>query len=86
MNSYDGPTPDQMAHFDQAFADVNRRVNDLISAHRAQLAEAKAPREVDIVGLSKWLVDNTEPIDLAEMLAVSVHRLLDHEGGIATHA
>jgi hypothetical protein len=69
------PEPHQLATFDQAFALVNERLDDLIAAHRVVLAEDAAAPEIDIAGMGVFLRANTDHDAAAELLAVAIHRL-----------
>jgi hypothetical protein len=77
VTGMDTPTPGELARFDQAWTEVNRRLDDLIATHRGVRAEAGATREIDIAGLGVFLRQNTDHEACAEMLSTAIDRLAD---------
>lgn len=75
-NSTGRPSPAELARFDQSWAEVNRRLDDLIAAHRDALAAEAGAREVDVVGLGVFLHQNTDHEAASELLAVAIDRLV----------
>lgn len=81
----DALPPWRVADFDQAYATVNARLDDVINAFRTESAETTEPREAQIAGLSYWLKQTFEPLgdgtnDLAELLTAAVVRLAAQDG------
>jgi hypothetical protein len=74
----DVPDPHQTAQFDQAHAEINATVNELITSYRDIRAQNAATREVDIAGLAAFLLESPNTREhFAEALTVTVVRLAE---------
>lgn len=80
MAESDQPTPGQLFHFDQAHAQASEVVDELITAHRDELADGNN-REISIAGLATYLERHSDAVSLAQFLAVAIDRLADGDAG-----
>ncbi len=74
------PPAHRAATFDQAYAEISARVNELINAYRGVRAQNAATREVDIAGIVGFLLESPNTREqFAEALTVAVVRLAEIE-------
>lgn len=71
----DDPTPGQLADFDQSHAQGSEIIDNLIIAHRGELAEHS--RAISIAGLAAYLEQQSNLASVAQLLAIAVDRLAD---------
>lgn len=70
-------SPDQLASFDQAWAETAATLADLVRVHRAELDEHRW--ELSVAGLSHFLRENSEIASASQLLAAAVHLLATQE-------
>jgi hypothetical protein len=74
----DVPQPHQVATFDQAYAECNKRIDDFIAGYLNVRAENAASRDIDIAGLGGWLLETEATREVfAELLTVAIVRLAE---------
>lgn len=67
------PTPGQLADFDQSHAQGSEIIDNLIEAHREEIADYN--RAISIAGLATYLERESDLRSLAQLLAIAVDRL-----------
>lgn len=77
----DQPTPGQLANFDQSHAQASEIIDNLIGAHREELAEHN--RAISLAGLATYLERESDLRSIAQLLAVAVDRLAAEQSGAA---
>jgi len=74
----DQPTPDQLASFDQTFAELGANLDALLDTFGAMVTDGEQP-DLATAGMAQWLFVNHDAATLGEHLAAAVRRLHDRE-------
>lgn len=74
MTTCDGPTPAQLAHFDQVWAAHNQSITEITATHK-DIVDTQGDREINTAGLAEYILEEIPHSVCAELLAVAIDRL-----------